>query len=105
VGPKLATIVEQCKAWSPEGRTYLQPGCYPDGSFRNWKSLNAHISGASDMERMMLLSDPQTSGGLLVTVAPDELDTVLKVIRGAGVSATVIGTMTEPSGTPTITVH
>jgi selenide,water dikinase len=89
----------------PEARTYLQQGCYPDGSFRNWKSLNAHISGASDMERMMLLSDPQTSGGLLVTVAPDELDTVLKVIRGAGVSATVIGTMTEPSGTPTITVH
>lgn len=89
----------------PEARTYLQQGCYPDGSFRNWKSLSAHISGASDMERMMLLSDPQTSGGLLAAVAPDALDSVLEVIRSAGVSATVIGTMTEPSGRPTITVH
>jgi selenide,water dikinase len=88
----------------PEARTYLQKGCYPDGSFRNWKSLNTRISGASDMERMMLLSDPQTSGGLLVSVAPADLKIVLDLIRQENAEAAVIGTMTDPAEVPTIAV-
>ena len=54
-----------------EALHYLAKGAYPDGAFRNWKSYGEKIVGAGDMTRMMILSDPQTSGGLLVAVAAD----------------------------------
>ena len=50
---------------------YLAEGCYPDGAFRNWKAYAGKVSGAADMTRMMILSDPQTNGGLLIAVEPD----------------------------------
>ncbi len=64
----------------PEARTYLAEGCYPDGSFRNWKSYGERISGASDMERMMFLSDPQTSGGLLIACAPNGMNELKSIL-------------------------
>ena len=42
----------------------------------------------------MLLTDPQTSGGLLVSCAADSVDAVLEIFRSAGFSqAAVIGEM------------
>lgn len=58
----------------PEAKIYIAEGCYPDGAFRNWKSYGEQISGAANMERMLLLSDPQTSGGLMFTSDPDHDD-------------------------------
>jgi len=55
----------------PEALIYVAEGCYPDGTLRNWKSYGEHITGADDMKRMLLLSDPQTSGGLMFTMAAD----------------------------------
>ena len=81
----------------PEALTYLAEGCYPDGSFRNWKSYAHKVSGASAMDRMMLLSDPQTSGGLLVAVAPEALSTVSNLLADAGVAHKVIGTLSATS--------
>jgi selenide,water dikinase len=41
-----------------------------------------------------ILADAQTSGGLLVAVAPDAVDVVLSAFKKAGFAqATVIGTM------------
>ena len=57
----------------PEARTYIAEGCYPDGAFRNWKSYGHQISGAESMERMLIMSDPQTSGGLLISVDRPQL--------------------------------
>ena len=50
----------------PESANYVKEGFYADGALRNWKSVAAHVDGANTMERMMLLCDPQTSGGLLI---------------------------------------
>jgi len=75
----------------PEAITYLNEGCYPDGSFRNWKSYGEKVSGAGTMERMMLLSDPQTSGGLLIAVRTDALATVGALLDEQGLSSTPIG--------------
>jgi selenide,water dikinase len=47
-----------------------------------------------------LLSDPQTSGGLLVSCAPEAVDAVLKIFRDEGFAqAAVIGRVEagEPS--------
>lgn len=88
----------------PEVLTYLQEGCYPDGSFRNWKSLSPRVQGASDMERMMVLSDPQTSGGLLVAVAPGSEGEVMDVL-GAGVTGAFrIGELVGAGEGPTVIV-
>jgi selenide,water dikinase len=51
-----------------------------------------------------VLADAQTSGGLLVTVAPDGADAVLSAFRNAGFAqAAVIGTMN--SGIARVTVN
>lgn len=48
---------------------YLQAGCIPGGTKRNWASYGAGIE-LPDERAKWLLADPQTSGGLLVAVEP-----------------------------------
>ena len=43
--------------------------------------------GRPDFKSRALLTDPQTSGGLLVSCAPDALDAVLAVFRAHGHAA------------------
>ena len=67
-------------------------------STRNWASYGEEVDladGIADWQRDAL-TDPQTSGGLLVAVAPKGLDAVMACLRGAGFGeATVIGEMIE----------
>lgn len=88
----------------PEARTYLAEGCYPDGAFRNWKSLAPHIQGAADMERMLLVSDPQTSGGLLIAAAPDARPEVERILRDASVPVHIIGSLNGGADGPSVTI-
>lgn len=75
----------------PEAVDLLAQGCYADGALRNWKSYHMHVSGASDMQRMMLVSDPQTSGGLLIAVSSDGADEVSAMLRKHALPGRVIG--------------
>jgi selenide,water dikinase len=43
-----------------------------------------------------LLFDPQTSGGLLLGIAPERVDGLLAALRAAGEEAAVIGVVTSP---------
>ncbi|MBK9148621.1 MAG: selenide, water dikinase SelD [Flavobacteriales bacterium] len=88
----------------PEARHYLGLGAYPDGSFRNWKSIGASTAGASDMDRMMLLSDPQTSGGLLIAAAHSAIAAVEAICADHGTPATFIGRMLGPGEGPVVLV-
>jgi selenide,water dikinase len=56
-------------------------GVRTGASGRNWASYGAsvRIQGAMPDWRRDLLTDPQTSGGLLIAVAPDEADGVLEL--------------------------
>lgn len=49
---------------------YLDEGCVPGGTHRNFDSYGQNISSLTDRQRK-IFCDPQTSGGLLVAVAPD----------------------------------
>jgi selenide, water dikinase len=63
---------------------------------RNWDSYGEEVILASDMSgwHRDLLCDPQTSGGLLIAVAPDGAKPVLDILHGAGFdSAGAIGEM------------
>jgi selenide,water dikinase len=74
-------------------RKLASAGHFTGGSIRNWKSYGSLVDLAaySDIERAML-TDPQTSGGLLVACAPDAVDEVLETFRLQGFSkAAVIG--------------
>ncbi|MBK9272396.1 MAG: selenide, water dikinase SelD [Saprospiraceae bacterium] len=48
---------------------YLNLGCVPGGSVRNWKSYGHKMSEISELQQK-ILCDPQTSGGLLVAIDP-----------------------------------
>lgn len=64
----------------PEVPLYIAEGCYPDGAFRNWKSYGARVDGAAAMDVMLLLSDPQTSGGLLIACDPAHQEHVRELL-------------------------
>jgi selenide,water dikinase len=65
---------------------------------RNWASYGEEVAlapGAADWKRD-LLCDPQTSGGLLVAVAPQGAAKILELLRAAGFGrAAVIGEMRD----------
>jgi selenide, water dikinase len=50
---------------------YLEEKCIPGGTHRNWASYGDRIAPISERQRF-LLADPQTSGGLLVAVRPEQ---------------------------------
>lgn len=78
---------------------YIAQGCVPGGTHRNFDSYG-HKAEALDGGRKTLLCDPQTSGGLLVAVAPDGEDAVRHVLREAGIEAHRIGELTARTQGP-----
>jgi selenide,water dikinase len=46
---------------------YLEQGCIPGGTHRNWDSYGHKIGAITEYQKH-ILADPQTSGGLLVAV-------------------------------------
>jgi selenide, water dikinase len=78
-----------------------QQGMITGASGRNWDSYGAEVSlpGTISPARQALLSDPQTSGGLLVACSPDAAEAVLACFTSHGFhAARRIGVMTEGSG-------
>lgn len=84
---------------------WAQAGLVTGASKRNWASYGDDIrlpEGMSEWQRH-LLTDPQTSGGLLVSCAADAADALLAEIRAAGYPlAARIGHVTE--GAPLVEV-
>ncbi|ONG54265.1 selenide, water dikinase SelD [Pseudoroseomonas deserti] len=80
-------------------------GFITGASHRNWESYGAAIrlpEGCPDWRRL-LLADPQTSGGLLLSVAPEAAEAVLARIRAEGFArAAIIGRVV--SGEPGVTI-
>ena len=75
-------------------------GFVTGASGRNWAGYGRHVTlhDIDDTTRA-LLTDPQTSGGLLVACAPEAVDAVLAVFREEGfASAAVVGELTVGSG-------
>jgi selenide,water dikinase len=77
-------------------------GMVPGGLYRNrdFRKPWVHIAKEVDQFLADVLFDPQTSGGLLISVAPDKADLLLQKLHQSGVSrAAVIGEIiSEPAG-------
>ncbi|MET0949717.1 MAG: selenide, water dikinase SelD [Pseudomonas sp.] len=69
---------------------YLQQGCVPGGTLRNFDSYGERINALSEAQKM-LLCDPQTSGGLLVAVEPQAQAAFLALAGELGLDLAVIG--------------
>ncbi|WP_427913734.1 selenide, water dikinase SelD [Ramlibacter sp. MMS24-I3-19] len=85
-----------------------QAGHVTGASGRNWAGYGKDVqlpTGFSDARRA-LLTDPQTSGGLLVSCSPAVADQVLAVFRKHGFdAAAVIGSVGERGAGPLLTVR
>jgi selenide,water dikinase len=66
--------------------TLAQQGCVTGASHRNWASYRDGVSLPDSMPdwQRHLLTDPQTSGGLLVTCAPERADAIVQTIVAEG---------------------
>ena len=80
---------------------YIDEGCTSGGTDRNFDSYGSKISHLTEPQKA-LLCDPQTSGGLLVAVAPDGLTAFEEV--SAELNLQSFGQITEATD-PLITVH
>lgn len=81
----------------PAARDYLQQGCIPGGTTRNHESYGHHL-GPMSVSLQQLLCDPQTSGGLLIAVRPDQAAALEALLRDQGLPAQAIGTLTRATG-------
>ena len=85
---------------------YLEAGCIPGGTKRNWASYGNQVSLPSERAKY-LLADPQTSGGLLVAVAEASVATFTALCAREGHPVQPMGTMyaAEGSGGARVTVR
>jgi selenide,water dikinase len=85
----------------PAAEAFAREGVVTGASARNWAAYGADIVLPADAPAWMqaMVSDPQTSGGLLVSCAPGAADQVLEEFRGAGFAeAACIGSLRERDG-------
>ena len=73
---------------------YLQQGCVPGGTGRNFESYAEKITPLTE-EQKLLLCDPQTSGGLLVAVTEQGQERFLELNAQLGLALTPIGRLVE----------
>ena len=89
----------------PGVRALAEQGAVTGASGRNWASYSSQITLAPSVPEVMrhLLTDPQTSGGLLVSCAPEAVDQVLATFQQQGFAqASVVGQM--QAGAPQVVV-
>ncbi len=98
-GAKLTAQLDMAKIPLLPGVEQLaQDGYFTGASGRNWEAYGKDVSLASAVTpaRQALLTDPQTSGGLLVSCDPASVDEVLALFAREGFGhAAVIGRMQD----------
>jgi len=85
---------------NPDLISYITQGSVPGGTNRNWDSYGHKVhlpEGDQGLLCKNLFADPQTSGGLLISVSPSCLDRVIGLFRSHALDEFVepIGTIVE----------
>ncbi|MBS1759402.1 MAG: selenide, water dikinase SelD [Bacteroidetes bacterium] len=76
-------------------KEYIAQRIFPDATTRNWNSYSDKVkfeSGVNVMEAFSLLPDPQTNGGLLLSVKEEAIESVKNILGAELIS---IGRMKE----------
>lgn len=82
---------------------YIDEGSYPGGTNRNWNSYSEKVSKLS-YDKRIILSDPQTSGGLLVFVDPHKKSEFEEILRNQNSYSVPIGEITKPNSSQLVMV-
>jgi len=80
----------------PNVLKYIENNCVPGGTFRNFESYGEYLSELSDIEKS-IICDPQTSGGLLVSVSKDGFQDFLDLMRLNNLDLKPIGKILDES--------
>ena len=106
-GSKLGAEIEFARLpMLPIALELARQGFATGAADRNWASYGQDVALPQGMEEWQrkLLCDPQTSGGLLVSCAPEAADQILDVFRQQGFGhAAVIGSMCSGDNRVTVT--
>ena len=96
-GSNLSAVVFSDKIKTLDGvKDYIAQGCVPGGTGRNFDSYG-HKVGVLTEEQKAILCDPQTSGGLLVAVEPNSVQTVIEIAKDAGIDLYKVGELKPKS--------
>lgn len=81
----------------PEAYPLAEQGLLPRTAGTTWKMIELETSMAPTVAEPLkrILLDPQTSGGLLISVHPEDADRLLQEMRQSSVRAALIGTVEE----------
>ena len=83
----------------PEAREFAEWGMLPAGMYRNRHFAEASVdAGAVELAVQDMLYDPQTSGGLLIAVHPEDAEAMFEELKTAVPSAQKIGLVREYRG-------
>ncbi len=80
----------------------LRDGVRTGASGRNWAAYGHEVDGLGEGPLRDLLTDPQTSGGLLIAAAAEEVESLQALARINGFFASVVGRVAE--GPPRVRV-
>lgn len=78
--------------------TYVNAGVAPGGTHANWRFLQEHAryDDGVGKEAQLLLCDAQTSGGMLIAVEPDRVESLRAALRAKGAPcAEIVGRVNE----------
>ena len=96
-GSNLSAVVFLDKIKTLDGvKDYIAQGCVPGGTGRNFESYG-HKVGVLTEEQKAILCDPQTSGGLLVAVEPNSVQTVIEIAKDMGIDLYEVGELNPKS--------
>lgn len=83
----------------PEALELARMGILPAGMYRNRKFAQPGVDpGNTELAKQDLLYDPQTAGGLLMAVAPEDAPALLEALKATVPSAQRIGTVARYEG-------
>lgn len=88
----------------PNVHEYLDLGCSPGGTQRNFDSYKEFLGEMSQRQKE-ILCDPQTSGGLLIMVSDEGQDELIKLTRENGLELEPIGKMLEARDSDSVLIN
>lgn len=84
----------------PEAKTFASMGLVPGGCYANQEFCTDYIDFAPTLDPILkdIISDPQTSGGLLISVPEEKASYLLQELKGRNtLSASIIGRVAKKS--------
>jgi selenide,water dikinase len=96
-GSKCSAIIDYSSIPLIKGiEEYTKEFIFPDSTYRNWNSYEKKVKGANGPS-FIPLCDPQTSGGLLVSVSPERKDDFIHLMKERNILTALrpIGTVRE----------